>query len=274
MTPIYPMFENQYRSVWLSDIHLGYKGCKAEFLLDFLKTVDCERLYLVGDIVDVWSMKKNVYWPQLHSDVIRTILGKAWAGVKVIYVPGNHDEMMRDYVDMHFGNVKVRQNYLHITADGRRMLVMHGDEFDNVIQCSRFASLLGSVGYDILLYSNRIVNHLRRKMGFPYWSLATFLKTRVKNAMQHVREFEQAAVYEAKRHNADGVICGHIHHAEANEIEGILYCNTGDWVENCTALVEQHDGEIKLLHWSERKKCIKRVAPDEIDVKQKIARVA
>ena len=271
MTPVYPMFENRYRSVWLSDIHLGYKGCKAEFLLDFLKSIECERLYLVGDIVDVWSMKKSVYWPQKHSDVIRTIHGMARAGVEVIYIPGNHDEIIRDYDGMCFGNVKVRKHYLHSTADGRRILIMHGDEFDSVIKCSRLVSLIGTISYDMLLYSNRILNHLRRKLGFPYWSLATFLKSRVRNAMQHVHNFEQAAIHEARRHDAHGVICGHIHHAEAKEIDGILYCNTGDWVENCTALVENDAGNIELLHWSERKRCIKTLISADIEAKRQVA---
>jgi len=265
------MFENRYRSVWLSDIHLGYKGCKSEYLLNFLKTIECEHLYLVGDIVDIWSMKKSVYWPQQHSDVIRIILDKARAGVKVIYVPGNHDEMFRDYDGMCFGNVKVRKNYMHTTADGRRMLIMHGDEFDSVIQCSRLVSLIGTISYDFLLYTNRMLNHLRRRLGFSYWSLASFLKSKIKNAMQHVNNFERAAVYEAQRHDAHGVICGHIHHAEAREIDGFLYCNTGDWVENCTALIEKQDGRIELLHWSERKNCLKAITPDAIDVKKKVA---
>lgn len=231
MSPVYSMFGNHYRSVWLSDVHLGYKGCKAEFLLDFLKSIECDRLYLVGDIIDVWSLKKSVFWPQKHSDVIRTILSKARAGVKVIYVPGNHDEMFRDYAGMRFGNIKIKKDFVHVTAAGKRILIMHGDEFDSVIKCSRLAELVGTVSYDILLYTNRMFNHLRRKLGFPYWSLATYLKRRVRNAMQHVHNFEKAAVHEARRHAADGVICGHIHHAEARLIDGVLYCNTGDWVE-------------------------------------------
>ncbi len=271
MTPIYPMFENRYRSIWLSDIHLGYRGCKAEYLLDFLQTVECERLYLVGDIVDIWSMKKSLYWPSSHSDVLRAIFDKARAGTQVIYVPGNHDEALRDYDGMLFGNIKVRKNHLHTTADGRRMLIMHGDEFDSVIQCSRLVSLIGCISYDVLLYINRMLNHLRRRLGFSYWSLASFLKSRVGSAMQHVNNFEKAAVYEAQRHAAQGVICGHIHHAEAREIDGILYCNTGDWVENCTALVEKQDGGIELLHWTEQKSCLKSITPDEFDINRKVA---
>ncbi|MFO7602565.1 MAG: UDP-2,3-diacylglucosamine diphosphatase [Gammaproteobacteria bacterium] len=271
MTPVYPLFAGRYRSVWLSDIHLGYKGCKAEYLLDFLRSVECERLYLVGDIVDIWSMKKSVHWPQQHSDVIRTILDKARSGVKVIYVPGNHDELLRDYHGRSFGNIRIRENCLHTTAAGKRMLVMHGDEFDSVIQCSKLAALIGTISYDLLLYCNRMLNHLRGRLGFPYWSLASFLKSRVKNAMQHVENFEKAAAYEAARHNADGVICGHIHHAAAREIDGVLYCNTGDWVESCTALVEHQDGRIELLHWSERKQCLTTVLPDNVAVDRKVA---
>jgi UDP-2,3-diacylglucosamine pyrophosphatase LpxH len=187
-------------------------------------------------------------------------------------VPGNHDELIRDYVGMRFGNIKIKKDFVHVTAAGKRILVMHGDEFDSIIKCSRLAELIGTVSYDVLLYANRIFNHLRRKLGFPYWSLATYLKRRVKNAMQHVHNFEKAAVHEARRHAADGVICGHIHHAEARLIDDVLYCNTGDWVENCTALVEQQDGRIELIHWSDQsRECIKALLPDQCEADRKVA---
>jgi UDP-2,3-diacylglucosamine pyrophosphatase LpxH len=253
----------KYRSIWISDVHLGYKGCKAEYLLDFLRTTETEYLYLVGDIIDLWSMKRIMYWPQDHNNVIRTILGKAKHGTKVIYIPGNHDEQFREYSGMVFGNLEIHEEYEHTTADGRRILMLHGDKFDAIMKCSRLAEFVGSLGYDLLLYSHRMFDRIRRRLGFPFWSLAKFIKFRVRNAVKHIRKFETIVAHDAKRRGADGVICGHIHHADIRYIDGVLYCNDGDWIENCTALVERHDGTIELLHWSDKQHSLKAIGSDD-----------
>jgi len=242
----------RYRTIWLSDIHLGYKGCKADYLLDFLRSTECEYLFLVGDIIDIWSLKKRgLFWPQSHNNVIRTILGKAKHGTKVIYIPGNHDELLREYTGLAFGNVEIHQDYIHQIADGRRLLMMHGDEFDSVIRYSRLIGYLGDTAYDFLLRLNRLVNYFRRHFGFPYWSIAAYLKHKVKNAVNAISNFEQAVAHEAHRRGVDGLVCGHIHHAEISVINGVLYCNDGDWVESCTAMVETIQGELEILHWSD-----------------------
>lgn len=239
------------RSVWISDIHLGFKGCSAEFLLDFLHHVECEYLYLVGDIIDVWEMKKRMFWPQEHNNVIRTILGKAKHDTKVVFVPGNHDEVFRDYDGAVFGNVRIAHDAIHTTADNHKLLILHGDEFDSVVKCSPMVAKIGSRLYEFLLRANRWVNFVRRKMGFSYWSLAAFLKHKVKNAVQYISNFEEAVSHEAARQGVDGVVCGHIHRAEITRIHDIDYYNCGDWVESCTALVEQPDGEMQILHWTD-----------------------
>lgn len=248
----YTLAQERYRTIWISDVHLGYKGCKAEYLLHFLQSVECDYLYLVGDIIDIWSLKRNLFWPQAHNDVVKAIMDKAKSGTRVVYVPGNHDELLRHYQGFTFGNIIFRNEYVHTTVNGDRLLILHGDEFDSVIQYGRLVTFFGNHAYDFLLYVNRIFNHARRHLGLPYWSLATFLKSKIKNAMRHVNNFEQAACYAAKKRNTQGVICGHIHHANIHNNNGIVYLNTGDWVENCTALVEKAHGEIELLHWSER----------------------
>ncbi len=240
------------RTVWLSDIHLGYRGCKADFLLDFLRRVECDTIYLVGDIIDVWYLtRKGFYWPQSHNNVIRTILGKAKHNTKVIYIPGNHDEVFREYDGLNFGNVEIHNKYIHHTADGKKLLMMHGDEFDSAVHCNRLISFIGDKGYDFLLYINRYLYAFRRKMGFPYWSFASYIKSKVKNAMDAVSKFEAAVAHEAKHAQVDGLVCGHIHHAQIKDINGILYCNDGDWVENCTTMIEHHDGTLELLRWRE-----------------------
>jgi UDP-2,3-diacylglucosamine pyrophosphatase LpxH len=240
-----------YRTIWMSDIHLGTPGCKAEFLLDFLRCHESEYLYLVGDIVDGWQLKKNWYWAQNHNNVVQKLLRKARKGTKVIYVPGNHDEGLRQYVDNQFGGVDVQSEVVHKTADGRKLLVIHGDEFDGVVQYAKWLAYLGDWAYDKLLALNHIFNVARRKLGYPYWSLSAYVKHRVKNAVNFISNFEHALANEAKRRNLDGVVCGHIHHAEIRDIEGILYCNDGDWVESCTALVEHWDGKLSIIRWTE-----------------------
>ncbi len=248
-----------YRAVWISDVHLGFPGCSADHLLDFLHATKCEYLYLVGDIIDVMYMKKRLYWPQSHNNVIRSLLGKAKHGTQVIYLPGNHDEPFRDFDGTVFGNVQIKIEAVHITADGRRFLVTHGDQFDSVVKYSRFLALLGTKMYDWLLRLNVVVNFFRRKLGWDYWSLAAFLKLKVKNAVQYISCYESAVAYEAARRGVDGLICGHIHRAQISESNGVVYCNSGDWVESCTALVERHDGTLELLHWATHQGSLKLV---------------
>jgi len=239
-----------YRSVFISDVHLGTRGCQAELLLDFLRHTSCDRLYLVGDIVDGWKMKGGWFWPQAHNDVVQKILRMARKGAAVTYIPGNHDDRVRDFCGVHFGGVLVARDALHQTADGRRFLVVHGDEFDAVVRHAAWLGFAGDVAYRMLLSINTLFNRVRRRLGFDYWSLSAFLKSRVKNALQFIDSFEAALAEEARRRNVDGVICGHIHKAEMREIGGALYVNDGDWVESCTALVEHGDGRLEILHWA------------------------
>ena len=246
----------RFRTVFISDIHLGFRGCSAGYLLDFLRSVETETLYLVGDIIDVWSLRKSFFWPQAHNDVIRTILGKAKHGTRVVYVPGNHDNLFRDYDGMVFGNVEIRREAIHETADGRRLLVLHGDEFDSVIKASPLLEALGNRAYAFVLKLNRYVNLLRRAFGFPYWSIAAYLKHKVKNAVKYIANFERALAQEAQRRGLDGAVCGHIHRAEISHIDGVLYCNDGDWVESCTTLTEDFEGRLRLLRWTESKEVI------------------
>ena len=239
------------RSVWISDIHLGFRGCSADFLLDFLHTVECDYLYLVGDIIDVWEMKKKMYWPQAHNNVIRTLLGKAKHDTKVIYVPGNHDEVLRDFDGAVFGNVEIQNEIIHTTADNRKLLILHGDQFDSVVKISPMLAKVGSRLYEWLLRANRYVNLIRRKMGFSYWSLAAFLKHKVKNAVQYISHFEEAVAHEAARQGVDGVVCGHIHRAEIARLHDVDYYICGDWVDSCTALLEHPNGEMEILNWTD-----------------------
>ena len=239
------------RSVWISDVHLGFRGCQAEALLHFLHSVETEYLYLVGDIVDFWSLQKSSYWPQQHTNVVRSILGKAKHGTKVIYVPGNHDEVMRDYAGYSFGNVEIHLDYVHTTLDGKKLLVLHGDEFDTIVKHSQFIAKFGSWAYDKLLQINHYVNFLRKIFKRNYWSLAKYLKLKVKNAVNYIGSFEIALAHLAKDRQVDGVVCGHIHHAEVRSINSVLYCNDGDWVESCSSLVEHKNGQIELIYWTE-----------------------
>ena len=240
----------RYRTIWISDIHLGTRGCKADLLLEFLKHTESDTLYLVGDIVDGWRLKRSWYWHQSHNDVVQKLLRKARKGTTVIYVPGNHDEALRDYTELQFGGVTVQMEAIHQTADGRRFLVTHGDHFDGIVTCAKWLALLGDAAYGFALNLNTWFNHLRRRMGLPYWSLSAYLKHKVKNAVEFISDYEHAIAEEARRRHVDGVVCGHIHHAEIRDIDGILYCNDGDWVESCTALVEHFDGQLEILHWA------------------------
>ena len=239
------------RSAFISDIHLGSRECRADLVLDFLRHVQMAQLFLVGDIVDIWSRRRSFYWPQIHNDVLRTILGKTKHGTRVIYVPGNHDEQLRELCGSSFGNLEIHREYVHTTARGLKLLVMHGDEFDGAVKCSRWLTALGSGLYDVTLGANRVVNALRRRLGYPYWSLAGYLKSRVGNAVKYVHEFEHAAAQAARRRGVDGIVCGHIHRPEIVELEGLLYCNDGDWVDSCSALIEDRRGELELWHWND-----------------------
>ena len=251
------------RTAFLSDIHLGARECRAELVLGFLHRVQMDELYLVGDVVDVWSLRRSFYWPQLHNNVLRTILGKAKHGTRVIYVPGNHDEEFRDLDGAVFGNLEVHRECVHTTVTGRHLLVAHGDEFDANVKFSRWLAALGSGMYDVSLGLNRVVNRVRRALGFPYWSLASYLKSKVGNAMQYVDLFEQAAAHAAQRRGLDGIICGHIHRPANRDLNGVRYCNTGDWVENCSALIEDRAGELhlwQLSDWAQAREVAPRLA--------------
>jgi len=237
----------RHRTIWLSDTHLGTRGCRAQALLDFLDQHDCDFLYLVGDIIDFWRLRRSPQWDQPHSDVVHKILSKARAGTIVTLVPGNHDEYLRRFCDLQLGNLMVTSEAMHRTADGRLLLVVHGDEFDGITRCHRWLALTGDVGYEILLVVNRWFNSARRILGLPYWSLSAYVKGRVKQAVSFVTAFEEALAHEASRRGVQGVVCGHIHRAEIRTIGDILYCNTGDWVESCTALTESWEGRLELL---------------------------
>jgi UDP-2,3-diacylglucosamine pyrophosphatase LpxH len=238
------------RTVWISDLHLGTPGCQAEALLDFLRHVECETLFLVGDIIDGWQLRRQWYWPQAHNDVVQKLLRKARKGTRVVFIPGNHDEFARRYAEHNFGGVEVAAEWVHTLADGRRLWITHGDLFDGVIQCAKWLAHVGDSAYEFTLRLNSRLNTLRARLGLPYWSLSRYMKFKVKRAVSYVGQFEQAVAREARQRGVDGVVCGHIHHAEMRTIDGVLYCNDGDWVESLTALVEHADGQLEILDWS------------------------
>ncbi len=257
---------NTYRTIFISDLHLGTRGCRSDFLADFLRQTSCEKLFLVGDIIDGWRLRKSWYWDAMHDEVLRLILRHARTGTEVTYIPGNHDEMVRAWLPPHLPHVleaggweggglevagiRVRGEAEHVTADNRRLLVLHGDAFDSVVRYARFIALLGDGAYTAALVVNRWFNAARRRLGYPYWSLSAWLKRQVKGAVKAIDRYEAALAGEARRRGFDGVVCGHIHHAEMREIGGVLYLNDGDWVESCTALVEHHDGRLELIDWA------------------------
>ena len=245
---------NHYRTIWISDVHLGTRGCQAAMLLDFLKHTECETLYLVGDIVDGWRLKKGWYWPQHHNDVVQKLLRRARKGTKIVYIPGNHDEGMRDFVGMQFGAITVAEDWIHTTADGRRLLVIHGDQFDAVVKYAKWLAHIGDTAYTVLLAVNTWLNFVRRRLGLTSWSVSAYLKHKVKNAVEYIGNYEVALADEARRRRVDGVVCGHIHHAEMRALEGVLYCNDGDWVESCTALVETPSGELQIIRWADERR--------------------
>ena len=241
----------RYRTIWISDIHLGTAGCQAEKLLEFLKHTDSQYLYLVGDIIDGWALRRRWYWQQSHNDVIQKILRKARKGTFVTYIAGNHDEGARHFLSLAFGGIAIEDEVVHITERGQRLLVLHGDRFDGVIQCAKWLAYVGDRAYEFTLKLNQWFNWARRHMGLPYWSLSQYLKHKVKNAVSYITAFETALAREAKTRGMDGVVCGHIHQPEIREIGGVTYCNDGDWVESLSALVETMDGELKLIHWAD-----------------------
>jgi UDP-2,3-diacylglucosamine pyrophosphatase LpxH len=246
MSPRKP--KTRYRTVWISDLHLGTKACRVEPLLDFLSSIQCEYLFLVGDVVDLWALKRKWYWPGSHNDVIRKILKRSSKGAHVIYIPGNHDETFRSFIGLTFGGVEIKREAFHATADGRKILMLHGDEFDHVVTHHQFLTAFGDVCYDVLLWLTRGYHWLRRKFGWRYFSLAAYVKHKVKYICQFVSNYHESLIRYAKSKEADIVITGHIHRPEIVPMEGITYANCGDWVENCAALVEHLDGRLEIIH--------------------------
>lgn len=241
----------RFRTIWISDIHLGTRGCNAAMLIDFLDNVDSDTIYLVGDIIDGWRLKKRFYWPASHNDVVWRLMKRAKRGTRVVYIPGNHDEMFRQFTGMSFGGVEIRRKAIHMTADGRKLLVLHGDEFDTIMLAHRWLAFVGDAAYTTLMRLNVVVNAVRQRMGLPYWSLSKMAKHKVKNAVSFISQFEEVVAHEAGARGVDGVVCGHIHNAEMREIAGVAYYNDGDWVEGCTALVEHECGRMEVLHWAD-----------------------
>ena len=241
---------SRYRAVFISDVHLGTPGCQAPALLDFLKHHPSDVLYLVGDIIDGWQLRRRWYWPQAHNDVVQKLLRRARKGCRVVFVPGNHDAFARQFDAHHFGGIVVEKEAVHTTADGRRLWVLHGDDFDAVVQHARWLALVGDVAYEWSLRMNRYLNNWRARVGLPYWSLSQYLKHKVKRALNYVTAFEDAVAKRAKHHGFDGVVCGHIHRAEMRDIDGVTYYNDGDWVESLTAIVEHMDGRMEIIDWS------------------------
>jgi UDP-2,3-diacylglucosamine pyrophosphatase LpxH len=236
------------RAAWISDVHLGTRTSNAQALLLFLRDYECEQLYVVGDLIDIWQLRRGRHWPQHHNDVIQKILRKARKGVPVVYIPGNHDEFVNTFAGF-YGNISIQEHAIHIMADGRRMLVIHGHELDTVVQNAKWLAYLGDTGYQFLLSLNPAINFVRRRFGLGYWSLSAYAKKRVKDAVSFIGEFEKAVVRYAQEFSVDAVVCGHIHSASIHQLAGVTYYNCGDWVESCTALVELHDGTLELVNY-------------------------
>ena len=241
----------KFRTIWISDIHLGTKGCNAAMLIDFLDHTDSETMYLVGDIIDGWRLKKKFYWPPEHNDIVWRVLKRARRGTRIVYIPGNHDEMVRPFCGMNFGGVAIKRADVHTTADERRLLVLHGDEFDTIMLAHRWLAFVGDALYHVMMGLNGWVNAIRNGLGLPYWSLSKAAKHKVKNAVEFISKYEEVVARAASERGVDGVVCGHIHTAEMRDFDGIAYYNDGDWVEGCNALVEHFDGTMEILHWSD-----------------------
>ena len=236
------------RAAWISDLHLGTRTSNTQAVLQFLRDYDCEKLYVVGDLIDIWQLRRGRYWPQQHNDVIQKILRKARKDVPVVYIPGNHDEFVSTFAGA-YGNISIQEHAVHITGDGRRILVIHGHELDTVVQNAKWLAYLGDAGYQFLLSLNPAINFFRRRFGLGYWSLSAYAKKRVKDAVSFIGEFEKAVVRYAEKFKVDAVLCGHIHNAAVHQFTGVTYYNCGDWVESCTAMVERHDGAIELVSY-------------------------
>lgn len=245
------MEPTRYRTIWISDIHLGTKGCQSDKLHNFLKSTESDTLFLVGDIIDFWAMKRGSKWTADHNLIVQKVLKKARHNTRVVYIPGNHDEALREYCGMSFGGIELHHEFIHTTADGKKILCVHGDDFDIITRYHKWVAILGDIGYTVLLVANHKFNWLRRHFGKGYWSLSAYIKKKVKGAVNFVSNFEENVVREAKHVNVDMVLCGHIHHANICKMNDITYLNTGDWVESLTAIVEHHDGKLELIHWSE-----------------------
>ncbi|HVW75365.1 MAG TPA: UDP-2,3-diacylglucosamine diphosphatase [Rhizomicrobium sp.] len=241
---------SRHRTIFISDTHLGTRGCKAEALADFLAHNECDTLYLVGDIVDGWQLKRRWFWTPAQQQVVHEVLRKVDNGTRVIFVPGNHDEFARDYAGRLFGGIEVINEAIHETAAGKRFWVLHGDRFDSVIACAKWLAHLGDWAYGVALRANDLVFSARKHLGLPYWSLSAWLKHKVKNAVEYISRFEEIVAHEAQLRGVDGVVCGHIHHAEIRMIGDVLYLNDGDWVESCSALVEDARGNLEILRWA------------------------
>jgi len=241
---------HRYRAIFISDVHLGTRTSQADALLGFLKHAEADTFYLVGDIIDGWRLKRSWYWPQSHNDVVQKLLRKARKGARVVLIPGNHDEFLRDYLDNQFGGVEIADRIIHESLDGSRLLVIHGDQFDAVVMHARWLAFVGDWAYEAALFLNRQINFIRRKLGLTYWSFSAWAKHSVKKAVNFIGAFEDTLSAEARRERADGVICGHIHHAAIRTIGGVRYMNCGDWVESGTALVERLDGGYEIVEWS------------------------
>jgi UDP-2,3-diacylglucosamine pyrophosphatase LpxH len=239
----------QVRTLFISDVHLGTRGCQADLLLEFLGSYNAETVFLVGDIVDGWHLNTNWYWPEVHNDVVQKLLAMAHGGARLIYVRGNHDEFLRDHIDSTFGGIEVVEHAIHKGADGRDYLVIHGDQFDLVISHARWLALLGDWAYRVALTCNAKLNFVRSRLGLNYWSFSAWAKRNVKNAVNYIGRFEEVLSAEAQRHNVKGVICGHIHHAVMHDDFGARYINTGDWVESCSAVIEHHDRRFEIVRW-------------------------
>lgn len=261
----------RYRTIWISDVHLGTKGCNAEMLIDFLDHTDSETMYLVGDIIDGWRLKKKVFWPVSHNDIVWRILKRARRGTRVVYIPGNHDEIVRQFAGMNFGGVEIARVAVHATADDRRLLVLHGDEFDTVMLAHRWLAFVGDALYEFMMRLNGVVNRVRKTFDLPYWSLSKAAKHKVKNAVEFISKYEELVARAAAERGVDGVVCGHIHTAEIRTFDGIEYYNDGDWVEGCNALVEHFDGRMELLHWPEVIAAREAVSPETEDATREAA---
>lgn len=245
-----PLQTRRYRAVFISDVHLGTRTAQADDLLDFLRAIEADTFYLVGDIIDFWKVRRGPHWPQSHNDVLQKLLRKVRKGTRIVFIPGNHDEVLRDFCGMHFGGIDIVQNCIHTTTNGQRYVVMHGDEFDVVVRTAKWLAFLGDRAYQAALWFNNPLNWVRRHLGLGYWSLSGYLKYRVKKAVSFIGAYESAVAQEARGRHADGIICGHIHHAANRMIGPVHYLNCGDWVESRTAIVETMDGELRLLNWS------------------------